>query len=98
MTLRRNKDVYTEIIRLIAIMLGRLLMTVDECCRAYRDLADNIFGHPRHIHMKNTLVVRRAKYTHKNLERIIKKIVKEKDPSEDCNARFTQPCLDMCRT
>lgn len=98
MTLRKSSYEYAEIIRFIAIMLGRLLMTVDECLRAYENLADSIFGHPRHVHMRNTLIVRRPKYRHKNLERAIKEIIGENHPSRDCDAVFSQGFSDMCRT
>lgn len=79
-------------------MLGRLLMTVDECRMAYEDLADSIFGHPRHIHMRKFPLVRRPKYNHGDLEKAIKKIVGDNDHSQDCDAIFFQRFPEMCRT
>ena len=32
-------------------MLGQLSMTVNECIEAYKDLANDVFGHPRLFHI-----------------------------------------------
>lgn len=36
----------TNGVRLVAIMLGRLEMSVDQCLETFRTFADEIFGHP----------------------------------------------------
>ena len=86
------------IIRLIAIMLGRLLMNVDECLEAYENLADHVFGHPRRWHIRRPPWIPRDKYDHRRLEKVIKDIVKERSPKAHSSTEFRQPCEDMCRT
>lgn len=83
---------------LIAIMLGRLRMTVDECLEAYENLADQVFGHPRHFHIRKPPWYPRDKYDHRRLEKVIKDIVKERSPSDHNSTEFRQPNEDMCRT
>ena len=78
-------------------MLGRLSMTVDECIEAYENLGDKVFGHPRRLHIKNVLYPK-DKYNHKNLEDVIKDIIKQRDPQGRARASFQQPNEDMCRT
>ncbi len=80
---------------LIAIMLGRLSMTVDECLETYEALAGRVFGHPRRFHLRKCLWPK-DKYNYKKLEQVIKDIVRERDSS--ANANFPQQNEDMCRT
>ena len=40
--------------RLIAIMLGRLYMDVEECIAAYRQLSEEVFGRPRSLASRGT--------------------------------------------
>lgn len=80
---------------LIAIMLGRLSMTVDECLKAYKSLAGRVFGHPRLLHMRNSLWPK-DKYNGKILESVIEDIVKQREGSS--SAAFPQRNEDMCRT
>ena len=77
-------------------MLGRLSMTVDECIKAYEDLADRVFGHPRQFHIRKPPFVPRDKYDHRLLEGIIKEIVKRRTGS--VTTWFQQPNEDMCKT
>ena len=79
-------------------MLGRLHMTVDECLEAYENLANYVFGHPRHWHIRRPPFVPRDKYDHKRLEKIFKEIVKERNPNGLNSTEFRQPNEDMCRT
>ena len=79
-------------------MLGRLHMNVDECLEAYEILADEVFGHPRRFHIRRPPWIPRDKYDHRRLEKVIKKIVKERSPTEHNSTEFRQPCEDMCRT
>ncbi|KAL9137349.1 MAG: hypothetical protein Q9175_001449 [Cornicularia normoerica] len=83
---------------LIAIMLGRLHMTVDECLEAYENLADHVFGHPRHLHIRKPPWIPRDKYDHRRLEKIIKDIVKQRSPAGHNSTEFRQPNEYMCRT
>lgn len=83
---------------LIAIMLGRLHMTVDECLEAYENMADFVFGHPRPLHIRKPPWIPVDKYDHRRLERIIKDIVKERSPSGHNSTEFRQPNENMCRT
>ena len=79
-------------------MLGRLLMTVDECIAAYETLADGVFGHPRRFHIRRPPWIPRNKYNHRDLENIIKGIVEKNDHSGNPSALFRQPLPEMCRT
>lgn len=79
-------------------MLGRLSMNVEECIEAYEQLADRVFGHPRRFHIRKPPWVPRDKYNHKNLEDVIKEIVRRRSPSGLASTLFLQPNEDMCRT
>lgn len=79
-------------------MLGRLSMNVEECINAYEHLADRVFGHPRHFHIRKPPWIPRDKYNHKSLEEVIKEIVRRRSPSGKSNTLFRQPNEDMCRT
>ena len=80
---------------IIAIMIGRLSMTVDECLETYRDLAGEVFGHPRLLHFRNSLWPK-DKYDSKNLESIIERVVEQREGSG--SAIFPQRNENMCRT
>jgi hypothetical protein len=56
---------------LIAVMLGRLRMTVAQCLEIYRHVGDDLFGHRRNVLPLAT------KYHHKPLEKAVQRIVKE---------------------
>ncbi|PSN64466.1 FabD/lysophospholipase-like protein [Corynespora cassiicola Philippines] len=55
---------------LIAVMLARLRMTVPQCLDIYRQVGNDLFGHRRN------LLPLATKYSHKPLERAVKRIVK----------------------
>lgn len=80
---------------IIAIMLGRLSMTVDECLEAYENLAGKVFGHPRLLHMRNCLWPK-DKYNCRILESVIEEIVRQREGSG--SATFPQSNETMCRT
>ena len=84
--------------RLIAIMLGRLHMTVDECLATYEKSAERVFGHPRRFHIRKPPWIPRDKYNHEPLERVIKEIVTQRNPSGSGSTPFRQPNESMCRT
>ncbi|OTA61064.1 FabD/lysophospholipase-like protein [Hypoxylon sp. EC38] len=59
---------------LIAIMLGRFRMTVDDCIYEYRHLAGSVFGRPRYFHAMNCLISR-CKYNTKKFEQVITNVI-----------------------
>lgn len=64
-------------------MLGRLEMSVDECIDAYNQLASNVFGSRAHnllIDMKGKI---QSKYSSKNLETSILRILHQRGLSKD---------------
>jgi hypothetical protein len=56
---------------LIAVMLGRLRMTVPQCLEIYREVGNDLFGHRRSVLPLAT------KYRHKPLEKAVQRIVSE---------------------
>ncbi|KAJ6081476.1 hypothetical protein N7499_006350 [Penicillium canescens] len=67
---------------LIAIMLGRLEMDVQQCIDAYRTLSRDIFSNPRVIGVNWRGNVR-ARFDSQKLERAVKDIIKSRDLPED---------------
>ncbi|KAI1407273.1 FabD/lysophospholipase-like protein [Hypoxylon sp. FL1857] len=59
---------------LIAIMLGRFRMTVDDCIHEYLHLAGKVFGRPRYLHYMNSPIPR-CKYNTKKFEEVIKNVI-----------------------
>ena len=71
----------TNLIRLIAIMLGRLQMDVDDCIEAYIHLADRVFkktGPPLNLCCRV-----QSRFNTKTLEQEIKSIVRRQTGSEN---------------
>jgi hypothetical protein len=62
--------------RIIAIMLSRLRMSVNECIKAYLELSENVFGNPQNI-------IYREKLNSNALEQAIKVVVKKKTGDEN---------------
>ena len=80
-------------------MLGRLSMTVEECLEAYEQLANTVFGHPRRFHIrKPPFIPPRSKFDSERLKKVIKDIVKQRDPHGHPTTSFEQPHWEMCRT
>lgn len=68
--------------RLIAIMLGRLDMSVDECIKAYTELSATVF-HKKHripVDIKGNL---KERYDSKVLEQAIKQIIRDRNLDEN---------------
>ena len=65
----------TILFSLIAIMLSRLRMTVDDALEEYRNLAGDIFGHPRKASMRGPLLWPRGKYSAEKLKKAVSKVV-----------------------
>lgn len=67
--------------RLMAIMLGRLQMTIEDCITAYVNLSDRIFKKQRHrVTIKGTV---QGRFDTDELERAIKEIVVQSGLPED---------------
>ena len=66
---------------LIAVMLGRLRMTVDECITAYTSLSDRVFEKKSHrVDIKGKL---HGRFDAAELERAIKQILRDHGLDED---------------
>lgn len=66
---------------LMAIMLGRLEMTIDECISAYANLSDRIFQKQRHRVKINGQI--QGRFDTAELERSVKEIIVQKGLQED---------------
>ena len=84
---------------LIAIMLGRLRMSVSQALAVYRDVGNSIFGH----HQKRTLGginFAATKYNHDNVENTVKLIAGKhckEHQSESCGGNDTLLWKDMTK-
>jgi hypothetical protein len=74
--------------RLIAIMLGRLEMSVDDCIEKYISMSDRIFVKKRHRLKLNTDI--QGRFDTDELERSIKKIIRDAGLPEDATMRSPQ--------
>ena len=66
---------------IIAIMLGRLEMTVDECIDAYTSLSDKVFEKKRHRVKINGQL--QGRFDAAELEKTIKQILRDRGHKED---------------
>ncbi|KAI0540646.1 acyl transferase/acyl hydrolase/lysophospholipase [Xylaria digitata] len=83
---------------LIAILLSRFRMTVEDCLEEYETMAGTIFGHPRILHQMNALV-RWNKYSTKHLEKAIREVIDRRVQvtiGDDTEPLF-QTEIDTCR-
>ena len=76
-------------------MLGRLRMSVDECLKAFQELLQKIWAHPRAFFLP---FIPRDKYNDIVLEEELKRLVRQKSPLDSSDMKFMQPIEDMCRT
>ncbi|KAI0406026.1 acyl transferase/acyl hydrolase/lysophospholipase [Xylaria palmicola] len=83
---------------LIAILLSRFRMTVEDCLREYETMAGTIFGYPRVFHQMNALVPLK-KYPTKHLEKAIKEVIDRRVQVrlEDDREPLFQTEIDTCR-
>lgn len=66
---------------LIAIMLGRLGMTVDECIAVYRDLSSKVFTKVHHrLNIRGQV---QGRFNHHAIEQCVKDLLRQKGLSED---------------
>ncbi|GAW17106.1 hypothetical protein ANO14919_065560 [Xylariales sp. No.14919] len=84
---------------LIAILLSKFRMTVEDCLGEYKDMAGVIFGHSRPFHQMNTLMSWN-KYSKKSLEKAIKEVINRRVLQvriEDDTDPLFQTEIDTCR-
>jgi hypothetical protein len=67
--------------RLIAVMLGRLKMSVAECIAAYTSLSDDVFRKTQHRVKINGQI--QGRFDGEELTRAIKRIIRQQGLSED---------------
>ncbi|KAL6171038.1 hypothetical protein ACJQWK_03983 [Exserohilum turcicum] len=63
---------------LIAIMLGRLRMSVADCMKEYEDLSHQIFGHPRWCSQRNLGFVPWSKYDANSMKKVFKDVTRRR--------------------
>ena len=86
---------------LIAIMLSRLRMTVDDCIKEYEDLAGSVFGNARIFHQTflPTVWLKRPKYDAATLETVITGVLRRRgEICPDLDGSLFKTGRDMCRT
>ena len=76
-------DLLMHFYRLIAIMLGRLGMTIDECIQAYEELMGSIFGSKAHWSKLSMSANVNAQYDSKKVRTAIEKVLVERNISTD---------------
>ncbi|MCJ1475374.1 hypothetical protein MMC13_004036 [Lambiella insularis] len=76
---------------LIAIMLGKLGMTVEECIGKYQELSKAIFG-KGHLRGKLTRGLAPTKYSGKRLRRCIEQLLLSRKFSESCPMVSSEAC------
>jgi patatin-like phospholipase/acyl hydrolase len=76
---------------LIAVMLGRLRMTIDECIDAYTTLSDKVFEKKSHrVNLKGKL---HGRFDSAGLERAVKDVIANRGLGEDALLKDTDsPC------
>lgn len=80
---------------LIAIMLSRFRMTVDDCIKEYETLGEEVFGNPRPPSMKGLLW---HKFDSKVLRRVIEEVTNRR-AEINFNGQVTYPCpKNRCQT
>ncbi|KAI9649163.1 hypothetical protein NHQ30_001730 [Ciborinia camelliae] len=84
---------------LIAIMLSRLRMNIDDCIQEYENLGQRIFGQPRKFSMRGPIPWNQEKYDHHKLEEVVKDVVRRRDWKQDQVTDTVYPSNpDRCRT
>lgn len=86
--------------RLIAIMLSRLRMNIEDCLLEYRTLGDRVFGSPRKVSVRGPFPWLREKFNHKKLEAVVKEVIERRaivEPGEMAEHHFKSE-EKRCRT
>lgn len=71
---------------LIALMLGKMAMTVDECITQYEKLSRVIFGR-KHIRSRITHGLAPARYSGKRLRNCVRTLLRDRELGEDMSMR-----------
>jgi hypothetical protein len=90
-----SKLIAVSICRLIAIMLGRLDMTIDECIEAYNDLSSKIFGQNH----DSTVALGHNRYSSSKFEETVKEFIEKRTgdreslmmPTDDKHCKVSVP-------
>lgn len=78
---------------LIAVMLGRLHMTIDECTQQYKAVSEKVFGsRPTTVGKVIRAILNTPIYDIKFLQEEVKKLLTSKEISEDAKFLETGPC------
>lgn len=86
---------------LIAIMLGRLRMTVPDCIAEYKTLGQEVFGKPRMVFTLRYGVGDRFKYNAANLEKVFRSVAERRSErmGKNPSGRITLPSgRGLCTT
>ncbi|RSL69726.1 hypothetical protein CEP54_002125 [Fusarium duplospermum] len=86
---------------LIAIMLGRLEMDVDECISTYSNLIAEVFSEKKHWLPFNLLVTVQSRFDSKKLKVAVEKVIRDRglDPSEQLDNGQERGCkVFVCAT
>ena len=83
-------------ISLIATMLSRLRMNIEECLEDFQTLLDTVWSKPRFFYIRPLTSWTGEKYSHRTLELALKDMVKRRTPDGE-NATFRQQNQGTCR-
>lgn len=88
---------------MIAIILGRLQMTVEECIESFKAYSNDVFTHARFVHTLQFpfLFLDRPKYGDKSVRKAIENVVQkyEPDPGKKLWRQYSFAAShDRCRT
>ena len=66
------------VFRIVAIMIGRLRMNINECVKQFCQLGDSTWAHPRRLSSRSPLFWPGAKYDHRRLESFMQNVVRDR--------------------
>ena len=75
-------------------------MTVPDCMQEYTDLAEKVFGQPRHFSTLRFLIGNRAKYKTTKLENVLKNVTERRTERRISDVRkiMLQSGRGLCKT
>jgi hypothetical protein len=84
---------------ILAIMLGRLRMTIDECIEEFVKVGNNVFGKPRWFSVRVPLFFPRDRFDSGKLENVMKDLVKRRSKElPGWRADLFASPSEMCKT
>ena len=87
---------------MIAVMLGRLQMTVNECITSFIEFGNGTFAHPRLLHNYIFLLLGRSKYGEGTIHKTIQRVVDNFVPGDEKASKGQQHTFaaldDKCKT